>query len=420
MCKPIKNGVTVYPLVFSKSTYLYKWRWFLGKGANSRAAPHGQPTDTQTLDEDSEEQTGFIMDMISNDLVGKEFDNTGAVGYFDKAFSSIKLFAKLAARGVRAVGMLRAKRPKKMERGARWYWPFRSYAKEEVEDLEPGWRRAAYTQLPSGQWLAAEAWRDNRLVTMISTTFASPAAEEVKRWSRALHERVTRACSKPLKKYQEMMGGVDRFNRLNAQTGIRMGRCIRRYHRQLFLGWHLSGIGVCNVRVAFEALWPQAKDLRREWDGKAGFNWWFQDRLGRLVREHGLERAREEWGGDEEWNTPPFMPSRKKRARVSPPPKSVGQDHGDLVHCSTVVALGGWVNGHAKEYMKRDRCAHCMTLSKAAGTAGASRPKLNGKDVPKPVTVCKVCKVNLCVGCKDLWPKHRVRGDAEECEQCDE
>ena len=168
MCKPIEHGVTVYPLVFSKSTYLYKWRWFLGKGANSRAAPHGQPTDTQTLDEDSEEQTGFIMDMICNNRVGKEFDNTGAVGYFDKAFSSIKLFAKLAARSVRAVGMLGAKRPKKMERGPRWYWPFHSYAKEEVEDLEPGWRRAAYTQLPSGQWLAAEACRDNRLVTMIS------------------------------------------------------------------------------------------------------------------------------------------------------------------------------------------------------------------------------------------------------------
>jgi precorrin-6x reductase len=110
----------------------------------------------------------------------------------------------------------------------------------------------------------------------------------------------------------------------------------------------------------------------------------------------------------------------EERARISPPPKSVGQDHAELVHCSTVVAPNGWVNGHKKEFMKRDRCAHCMTLAKAAGTAGASRPKLNGKDVPKPVMVCKVCKVNLCNKCKELWAPHGRQGDAAECDDCEE
>ena len=49
MCKPIKNGVTNYALVFSKSAYLYRWRWHLGRGASPAA--HGQPTDKDTLDE---------------------------------------------------------------------------------------------------------------------------------------------------------------------------------------------------------------------------------------------------------------------------------------------------------------------------------------------------------------------------------
>ena len=70
---------------------------------------------------------------------------------------------------------------------------------------------------------------------------------------------------------------------------------------------------MCNVCVAFEALSPEAKALRKEWDNKTGFNWWFQDRLGLVVRA----RAREEWDADDEWDTPPFMPSRKKRELAS-------------------------------------------------------------------------------------------------------
>ena len=42
MCKPIKNGVTNYALVFSKSAYLYNWRWHLGKGTTV-GTPRGQP-----------------------------------------------------------------------------------------------------------------------------------------------------------------------------------------------------------------------------------------------------------------------------------------------------------------------------------------------------------------------------------------
>ena len=50
-------------------------------------------------------------------------------------------------------------------------------------------------QLPCGRWLRAEAWRDNRLVTMISTTYHSAALSKVRRWSGAARDRVERACS---------------------------------------------------------------------------------------------------------------------------------------------------------------------------------------------------------------------------------
>ena len=99
-CKPIKNGVTNYALCFSKSAYVYRWRWFLGKG-QSIGTPHGQPTDNDTLDEDNAAQTGYIYGLIQ-ELIGSDFDQTGAVGFFDKAFTSIRLFADLAQRGIAA------------------------------------------------------------------------------------------------------------------------------------------------------------------------------------------------------------------------------------------------------------------------------------------------------------------------------
>ena len=413
MCKPIKNGVTNYALVFSKSAYLYRWRWHLGKGASPAA--NGQPTDQTACDEDNAAEHGYIHGLIE-ELVGPEFNNSGAVGFFDKAFTSIKLLASLAARGVRAVGMLRARRPKAMPRGARWYWPFRTYAKEEVEDLEPGWSRTATTELPSGHHLRAEAWRDNRLVTLISTTYHSPATRTVKRWSRALREKLTRTCSVPLKMYGEMMGGVDRFNKLNALTGIRMGRCIRRYHRQLFFSWHLSGIGVVNVRTAFDALWPDAAELRAQKNGTVGYNWFIQREIGRVVREHGqtlVAAARVA--------SPATDGARPRKQPRTAPPSGGAVDHGELVHHSKVAAReGGWdKNNHMVKSMSRGWCVACMAVAKKDGKVTMGKPMMpDGKWVPKPVWVCKVCKVNLCQACKGSWDHQRNRPMQEQCAPC--
>ena len=413
MCKPIKNGVTNYALVFSKSAYLYRWRWHLGKGASPAA--NGQPTDQTACDEDNAAEHGYIHGLIE-ELVGPEFNNSGAVGFFDKAFTSIKLLASLAARGVRAVGMLRARRPKAMPRGARWYWPFRTYTKEEVEDLEPGWSRTATTELPSGHHLRAEAWRDNRLVTLISTTYHSPATRTVKRWSRALREKLTRTCSVPLKMYGEMMGGVDRFNKLNALTGIRMGRCIRRYHRQLFFSWHLSGIGVVNVRTAFDALWPDAAELRAQKNGTVGYNWFIQREIGRVVREHGqtlVAAARVA--------SPATDGARPRKQPRTAPPSGGAVDHGELVHHSKVAAReGGWdKNNHMVKSMSRGWCVACMAVAKKDGKVTMGKPMMpDGKWVPKPVWVCKVCKVNLCQACKGSWDHQRNRPMQEQCAPC--
>jgi hypothetical protein len=285
-----------------------------------------------------------------------------------------------------------------------------------VEDLDPGWTRAATTELPSGHHLRAEAWRDNRLVTLVSTTYHSTATRTVQRWSRALREKVTRTCSVPLKKYGEMMGGVDRFNKLNAQTGIRMGRCIRRYHRQLFFSWHLSGIGVVNVCTAFDALWPDAAELRAQKNGTVGYNWFIQREIGRVVREHGqtlVAAARVA--------SPATDGARPRKQPRTAPPSGTPVDHGELEHHTKVAARqGGWdANRHMVKSMPRGWCVACMAVAKKDGKVTSGEPKMpDGKWVPKPVWVCKVCKVNLCQGCKDSWDHGRNRPKQEQCAPC--
>ena len=84
----------------------------------------------------NEEENELIHNMVMKDLVGEEFNGTHATGFFDKAFSSIKLFRALADRGIHAVGMARASRPAKLMQAAKHYWPFRSCTAKESEEFE--------------------------------------------------------------------------------------------------------------------------------------------------------------------------------------------------------------------------------------------------------------------------------------------
>jgi len=333
------------------------------------------------------------------------------VGVFDKAFTSIRLFRALFQRGIRGLGMVKAKKPKAMPRGASQYWPLPNLSKDEVEDLEPGWLRRAYTPVGDG-FICAEAWRDNRLVTMLSTAYSSELLEKVRRWSRAAGDKETRTCSIPLKKYTVFMGGVDRFNAQLARCNLRMLHCPRRYHRNLFFGWHLAGVGVCNVRCQFNALYPEVAELRKEKESTVGYSWWFQEALGRAVRDHGWALMME---GEDEFDSPHCAPNRSKRPRPSPPPPTAPSDHGELVRASEVRC--GWDENRNEVYMAtRGRCAFCSKVAGAAQSSGRKCDKMpDNKAIPKPIWACSVCKVHLCDECRG--PYHEWLGGKrlEEC-----
>ena len=94
---------------------------------------------------------------------------------------------------------------------------------------------------------------------------------------------------------------------------------------------------MCNVRCQFNALYPEVAELRKEKEGTIGYSWWFQDALGRAVRDHGWALMME---GEDEFDSPHCAPNRSKRPRPSPPPPTAPSDHGELVRASEVCC--GW------------------------------------------------------------------------------
>ena len=74
---------------------------------------------------------------------------------------------------------------------------------------------------------------------------------------------------------------------------MNLGRCPRRYQRQLVLGSTLPIVGLVNVRVAFGNLWTELggnmEELRkRRGISTFGYNRWFQLRLGENIIRNGI------------------------------------------------------------------------------------------------------------------------------------
>ena len=81
------------------------------------------------------------------------------------------------------------------------------------------------------------------------------------------------------------MGYVDRFDKNCAMFRLRFKRCIRRYHRAIFM-WYLSLV-VNNIIVLFDSLFTNADELRRSKEASnIGYKHWFQNQMGnRLIND---------------------------------------------------------------------------------------------------------------------------------------
>lgn len=440
MCKPIKVGVNNYLLTY-QSGYTARWRWFTGAGSRT-AQPQGQPTDTAPLNEDNEEELGYIIALILYLLENHE--GTGITIYLDKAFASVKLARLLALKGIAMVGMTRSTRPKTDAKKPspklppEHYFPFRKNEKAEADELERWtFRRSAFTQLPDRDgkqwWLNAEVWLDKSFVTMLNTGWFSKEGWKVPRWSDESGKKLPRDCSLGLYKYSKGMGAVDRVNKEVALARMNLGRCPKRYQRQLFLGTDLPVVGLVNVRVAFGKLWPDVEQLQSD-AGVFGYKRWFQLQLGENIIRHGIDWCKEQPDEtflsaflddevDEEEDGPHFMPRRLRRVGPSTPavrvPKRCSVEH-ELVNTYLHPIPQYEGKKRVEDWTRKRACAMCEVRSRREGggtvqEGGEGQRKRradpeSGGRVKQTWWACNRCKVNLCCeACFDQWDHERGR-----------
>ena len=255
---------------------------------------------------------------------------------------------------------------------------------------------------------------------------AHDGAEVVGHTARA---RVARSCLLALYKYTRCMNINDIANKATQEANVRMGRCPRRFQRQLFW-WLIGGVFLINVRVAFCALLAAADlaALEKAEDARFGFNWWFQERIGEELIELGVSlkkaklatpRTRLQHG-----LVAAGMPAPKRRRSSSARSLDLGAlpSKHELVKAAKVVTE--WDDSrNAKAHMPyQGRCLACtataVRYARANGergkttlmpptTTGEGRSKRTvRRGIPWVTTACNKCRVHLCTSCFDdvaLW-----------------
>ena len=88
------------------------------------------------------------------------------------------------------------------------------------------------------------------------------------------------------------MGHVDRFDKNYVLFRLRLKRCIKRYHRSIFM-WYLAVI-LNNILCLFDSLFPDVNNLKTSMESSGlGYKHWFQDELGGVLIVEGLRLAEE-------------------------------------------------------------------------------------------------------------------------------
>jgi hypothetical protein len=206
----------------------------------------------------------------------------------------------------------------------------------------------------------------------------------------------------------------DIANKATQEANVRMGRCPRRFQRQLFW-WLIGGVFLINVRVAFCALLAAA-DLAE--NGCFGFNWWFQERVSEELIALGVSLKKAKLGTPrtrlQHGLVPDGMPAPKRRRSSSARSLDLGPlpSKHELVFARTVVLTWDDNKNAATRMAYKSRCSACLYARANAERGATTRmpPVTTGTGrqartvrppIPQVTTACKKCRVQLCRRCFD-------------------
>ena len=206
--KPIKRGYKVWCLADAKTGYICKFDVYCGKSDNTKIS----------LGEK------VVLNMVS-ELRGDDY-----LVAFDNFFTSVNLVENLLKKQIYSVGTVRSNR-----KGL----PGMMKNKDKM-------KRGEYDYMTKGH-VAAIKWIDKKPVTLLETAYDPKQTVEIKRKMKD-GTKVDFPCPVGIKIYNEIMGGVDKFDQLRERYMI--GRRSKKWWHPVM--YYLIDMAIINSYLSFQ------------------------------------------------------------------------------------------------------------------------------------------------------------------------
>lgn len=156
--------------------------------------------------------------------------------YFDNYYSSIPLVSYLATRGIYSLGTIRRNRIPNCKLPS----------EKEMKKVQRG-TSYEYVADANGVDISTVVWKDNKIVTLVSSFVGQLPLQEVNRFDKKLNEKVKIACPNLVKEYNRHMGGVDFLDSLIGKNKIKLRT--KKWYMRIF--YHLLDLTLINSWILY-------------------------------------------------------------------------------------------------------------------------------------------------------------------------
>ncbi|CAK1580646.1 unnamed protein product [Parnassius mnemosyne] len=221
--KPHKWGFKLYVLC-SVFGFAYKFEIYSGQDISTR--PEGEP-DLGSTNNIVLRLTRDVPRMVNHII------------FFDNFYTSVPLVIYLAKQGIHCLGTIQQNRIPNNKLPDK---------KEMMKKNTPRGTYEERTASYEGVDLACIAWKDNKIVTMLSSYVGTEPVSTVKRFDKKTRERVDILCPKSITEYNSHMGGVDLLDSFMGRYHIRVKS--RKWYIRIF--FHLFDLAVINSWIIYK------------------------------------------------------------------------------------------------------------------------------------------------------------------------
>lgn len=211
--KPVKRGYKVWCIADSKTGFISKFEIYTGKN-----------TDTSQTEKDVGLGEKVVL-KLTEDFTGKQ-----SLVAFDNFFTSVPLMKKLHDRGIYAVGTVRTTRKDL----------------PEMMRKKHAMNRGEF-QFKSKGVISAVKWQDSKPVTLLTTAVSPKEVTTVKRKNKD-GSRSNIFCPKVVDIYNQIMGGVDKFDQKKEVYAIGR-RSVKWWHRIFYF---LVDLAIVNSFILYQ------------------------------------------------------------------------------------------------------------------------------------------------------------------------